>query len=226
MKPIYVFAILVILFLMILAAAAPAWRETFQVDKANLSDTGKNTYFILEPGYRITLGHDQDTLTITVLDETEVVDGVKTRIVEERETKSGKLAEISRNFFAIDKITRDVYYFGEDVDIYKNNQITGHEGAWRSGRNGARFGLMMPGKPAVGDQYYQEVAPKVAMDRAEIIAVMGEFKVPAGSFKNCLHTKESSALESGTEDKWYAPDIGLIQDAEFVLLNRGQASKP
>jgi hypothetical protein len=36
-------------------------------------------------------------------------------------------------------------------------------------------------------------------------------------FKNCLHTKESSALESGTEDKYYAPGVGLIKDAEFVL---------
>src|SRR5262245_48876199 len=26
------------------------WQESFPVDKANLTDTGKNTYFILEPG--------------------------------------------------------------------------------------------------------------------------------------------------------------------------------
>ena len=43
--------------------------------------------------------------------------------------------------------------------------------------------------------------------------------VPAGTYKNCLHTKESSALESGTEDKYYAPGVGLIRDAEFVLVN-------
>jgi hypothetical protein len=86
-----------------------------------------------------------------------------------------------------------------------------------AGVNGARFGLMMPGHPKVGDKYYQEIAPKVAMDRAEIISLAEDLKVPAGIFKNCLHTRESSALEIGSEGKWYAPDVGLIKDADFVL---------
>ncbi len=30
--------------------------------------------------------------------------------------------------------------------------------------------------------------------------------------------KDSSALESGSEDKWYAQGVGLIKDAEFVLV--------
>jgi hypothetical protein len=140
-----------------------------------------------------------------------------TRIVEERETEGGQLAEVSRNYFAIDKTTGDVYYFGEDVDEYKNGKVTGHEGAWLSGVNGARFGLMVPAKPKVGDRYYQEIAPKVAMDRAEVLGISEQVKVPAGVFANCLHTKESSGIESGSEDKWYAPDVGLIKDADFVL---------
>jgi hypothetical protein len=194
-----------------------AWRDSFTVDKANLVDAGRNTYFILEPGYRLTFENGKDTLTVTVLDETKMVDGVKTRVVEERETEGGKLAEVSRNYFAIDKITNDVYYFGEDVDEYKDGKVTGHEGAWLAGINGARFGLIMPANPRPGDRYYQEQAPKVAMDRAEIISVTETAKVPAGAFNKVLHTRESSALESGSEDKWYAPDIGLIQDADFVL---------
>jgi Concanavalin A-like lectin/glucanases superfamily len=52
-------------------------------------------------------------LTITVLNETKMVDGVETRVVEERETKGGKLKEVSRNYFAISKRTNDVFYFGE-----------------------------------------------------------------------------------------------------------------
>ncbi len=125
---------------------------------------------------------------------------------------------MSRNYFAIDNATGDVYYFGEDVDMYKNGKVTGHEGAWLSGVNGAKFGLIVPGAPKVGDRYYQESAPKVAMDRAEVVAANAEIKVPAGTFRNCLHTKESSALESGSEDKYYAPGVGLIKDAEFVLV--------
>jgi len=206
----------------VLVAARPAarqdFRSKFDVNKANLADRGQNTYFILEPGYRQHFQHGRDTLVITVLDETKVVDGVTTRVIEERETEGGQLAEVSRNYFAIDRTTGDVYYFGEDVDEYKKGKITGHEGAWLSGVNGARFGLMMPGTPKVGDRYYMEYAPKAAMDRAEILSVTAEMKVAAGAFKNCLHTKESSAIESGSEDKWYAPGVGLIKDADFELV--------
>jgi hypothetical protein len=201
------------------------WRESFPVDKANLADTGRNTYFVLEPGYRMSFEHGRDTLVVTVLDEIKIVDGVKTRVVEERETSGGQLAEVSRNYFAIDKTTRDLYYFGEDVDEYKNGRVTGHEGAWLAGLDGARFGLMLPGVPKAGDKYYQEQAPKVAMDRAEIISVTETVKVPAGTFSKVLHTRESSALESGSEDKWYAPDVGLIKDADFVLAKVEKSTK-
>ncbi len=215
------------LLILVLAVMSPAqapqkakqedWRQTFNVDKANLSDVGRNACFILEPGYRLTFMHGQDTLIVTVLAETRIVDNVRTRVVEERETSGGQLAEVSRNYFAIDKASGDVYYFGEEVDEYTKGKVTGHAGAWLSGLNGARFGLMIPGKPKPGDRYYQELAPKVAMDRAEIISVTESAKVPAGSFANVLHTRESSAIESGSEDKWYAPGVGLIKDAEFVL---------
>ena len=205
----------------LLAAAQPPprqdFRTSFTVDKANLTGRGQSTYFILEPGYRLHLGHGKDTLVITVLDETRVVDGVTTRVVEERETEGGQLAEVSRNFFAIDRSTGDVYYFGEEVDEYKNGKVSGHEGAWLSGVNGARFGLMMPAAPRVGDRYYQEHAPKVAMDRAEVLSVTAEVTVAAGSFTKCLHAKESSAIERGSEDKMYAPGVGLVKDADFEL---------
>jgi len=199
-------------------AGEGGWRDMFPVAKANLADAGKNPYFSLEPGDRLTFEDGKDTLTITVLDETKVVDGVKTRVVEERETKNGKLAEVSRNYFAIDKTTGDVYYFGEDVDTYEDGKVTGHGGGWLAGVNGARFGLIMPGEPKVGDKYYQEIAPKVAMDRAEVVSVTEEVKVPAGEFKNCLRTRESSALERGSEDKLYAAGVGLLKDEDFVLV--------
>lgn len=214
-------AILIAASTAILAAQATQkayFRATFSVDKAKLSHTGKGTYWILEPGYKLHLQAGKNTLVVSVLEETKLVDGVMTRVVEERETEGGQLAEVSRNYFAIDNATGDVYYFGEDVDEYKNGKVTGHEGAWLSGVNGAKFGLIIPGAPKAGDRYYQESAPKVAMDRAEVVSVTEEVKVPAGAFKNCLHTKETSALESGTEDKYYAPGVGIIKDADFALV--------
>ena len=201
---------------------ASDWQTTFKVDKANLISTGKNPFFILEPGHVLHFEGDDETLTITVLDETKIVDGVQTRVVEEREGKEGKLVEVSRNYFAIDKTTGDVYYFGEDVDIYKQGKVINHEGGWLSGIGGAKFGLMMPGHPKVGDKFYQEMAPKVAMDRCEIVAMEDEFKTPAGTFKDCLHLKDSSPLESGTSDKVYAPGIGIVKD-DVLLLTKSES---
>jgi len=193
------------------------WCDSFAPYKADLSDTGKNTYFFLWPGYRLFLQHEKETLVISVLNETKVIDGVKTRVVEEREMKDGKLNKVSRNYLAISRTTGDVYYFGEDVDIYENGKMSSHKGTWHAGVNGARFGLMMPGRPAVGDRYYQEVAPAVAMDRAEVISLTETLGTPSKMFERCLRTRESSGLRSGTEDKLYAPNVGLIKDGRLVL---------
>src|SRR6059036_1155002 len=90
-------------------------------------------------------------LIITVLNETKKVDGVETRVVEERETKVGQLVEVARNYFAISKRTNDVFYFGEDVDMYKDGRLVSHDGTWLSGVNGGKFGLMMPGRALLGE---------------------------------------------------------------------------
>lgn len=161
-------------------------------------------------------------LTITVLNETKVVDGVETRVVEEKETENGQLTEISHNYFAISRRTSDVFYFGEDVDIYKNGKVLDHKGAWLSGVAGARFGLMMPGTPLLGARYQQEVAPKVAMDRAEVVSLTEMAETPAGKFEKCLKTEETSSLEKGGGHKLYAPGIGIIHDGELKLVKYGR----
>jgi hypothetical protein len=188
------------------------------VNKAEFTDTGKNPYFFLWPGYKLRLQHGKDMLVVSVLEETKVVDGVKTRVVEERETKDGQLVEVSRNYFAISRVTGDVYYFGEDVDIYKNGKVSSHDGSWLAGVNGAQFGLMMPGRPGVGDRYHHEVAPGVAMDRAEVVSLSEDFTTPRAAYERCLRVRETSGLEKGSADKLYAPDVGLIKDGALVLV--------
>jgi hypothetical protein len=108
-----------------------------------------------------------------------------------------------------------VYYFGEDKG-----------GAWLSGEKGAKFGLLMPGLPLVGAKHYQEVAPKVAMDRAEIVSVSETLKTPAGEFKNCLKVEETTPLEPGKKEyKYYAPGIGLVQEGSLKLVKYGMAGE-
>ncbi len=200
------------------------WSNDFSAEKDALTSTGRNSFFILEPGYQLVLEHDKERLVITVLNETKVVDGVETRVVEERETNDGQVIEVSRNYFAISKRSGNVYYFGEDVDIYKNGKVASHDGAWLSGVDGARFGLMMPAMPLIGARYHQEVAPKVAMDRAEIASVTEAFQTPAGEFKNCVKTKETTPLEPDVGQKHYAPGIGLIQDGSLRLVRYGMGA--
>ena len=215
------FTRLLLLVLLARAGFAADFTDSFPVDKADLASVGTNRFFVLAPGYQLVLeGREKSkpvVLTITVLNETKLVDGVETRIVEEREAVNGQPVEISRNYFAISRRTSDVFYFGEDVDMYKDGKVSSHEGAWLSGVNGAHFGLAMPGTPLLGARYYQEVAPKVAMDRAEVVSLKDKLNTPAGQFEHCLKTKESSAVESGRELKLYAPGIGLINEAGMKL---------
>jgi hypothetical protein len=206
---------------------ADEWTSDFSADRDTLTSTGRNPYFILEPGYQLVLEDEDEKVVKTVLNETKVVDGVECRVVEERETKKGKLTEVSRNYFAISKRTNSVYYFGEDVDEHRDGKVVGHPGSWLAGKDGARFGLMMPGVPLLKGRYYHEVAPKVALDRAEIVALGVSVKTPAGEFKNCMKVEETTPLEPKTKDhKLYAPGVGLVQDGKLKLIKHGKVELP
>jgi len=202
-----------------------SWTETLAPTVEKYLSTGRNEYFILEPGYQLTLagkeGSKKVELVVTVLNETRLVDGVETRILEERESANGHLVEVSLNFFAVGEKTRNVYYFGEEVDIYKKGKVVAHEGAWLSGVKGAKYGILVPGQVKVGDRYYSEKAPKVAMDRQENISTDAALETPAGHFEHCFKVKETTPLESGTEYKLYAPGIGLVQDGSLKLVKHG-----
>ena len=204
--------------------AGSSWQEEFDIAGCNLMTTGRNQYFVLEPGHQVVLESSDTKLAITVLDETKTVDGVMTRVVEEREWEDGELFEVSRNYFAICDASKDIFYFGEDVDYYEDGKVIKHEGAWLAGSNGNRAGLIMSGSPTLGMKYYQEIAPGVALDRAEIVSLDETCETPAGTFANCLKVKEGTALNVfETEYKYYALDIGLIKDEDLVLTSYGAA---
>jgi hypothetical protein len=212
------------------AAMKDDYRRDFNVPKENFRSVGRNDYFVLEPGFQSVLTGTEDgnpaKLIVSVLDQTQTIDGVETRVVEERESQNGELVEVSRNFFAIDDATKDVYYFGEDVDTYKHGKVTGHEGSWQSGKEGAHYGLFMPAKAQVGERFYQEIAPKKAMDRCEITSVTEKVTVPAGTFEHCVKTRETTPLEPETrESKVYAPQAGLLIDGGLKLEKYGAAAK-
>ena len=195
-------------------------------DTCEFVATGKNTYFILEPGYQLTVEDKSGgKLVITVLNDTKKIGNVETRLVEENESKNGKTVEISRNFFAVCKQNGGVYYFGEETDIYKNGKATTGEDSWTAtGKNKA--GLAMPALPLLGARYYQEIALGVAMDRAEILSTSETLKTPLQTFTNCLKTLETTPIEPlEKEYKIYAPGIGLIKDEDMLLVKYGFVAK-
>lgn len=207
-------------------SAADGFQQDFHFADRTFSDTGENSFFILKPGYQTVLASASDTLTITVLSETRMIGEVTTRVVEEREAKDGELYEVSRNFYAIDTATGDVFYFGEEVDFYEQGVVSGHKGAWLAYDGENRPGMIMAASPTLGMRYYQEVAPGVAMDRAEVKNLTTSFETPAGTFADCLVTEETTPLESGREQKTYAPGIGLVQDQNLLLISYGYTTAP
>ncbi len=203
------------------------WQEAFDISSCTMATTGQNQYFILEPGFQLVLEGGRVVLNVTVLDETEEVDGVMTRVVEEREWMDGELIEVSRNFFAMCEETKDVFYFGEDVDIYKEGKVTSHSGAWRSGEGNAKFGLFLPGQVSLNLRFYNEIAPNVALDRVTVISMSEIVDTPAGVFTNCLKLEETTPLQPGVVDyKYYATGIGIVQDGSLKLVKIGEVDEP
>ena len=209
-------------------AHEPEFAAELDRDGCTFSSFGSNPYFPLWPGLSLLLeGEEEDdeeelvevSVLITVTTDVEVVDGVETRVVEERESEDGELVEVSRNFFAHCRETGAVWYFGEDVDDYEDGEIVGHEGGWRAGVDGATAGILMPGTPISGARFFTEMAPGVAEDNSEVIGILDEFEVPLGTFEDVLEVVDSSALDPEEADpKYYAPGVGLIQDEEIGLV--------
>ena len=209
------------------SAATPGadggFTRDFRLEDCDFQTTGDNPFFPLQPGLTTFLAGVDDgerlKLRIRVLHQTTVVGGVRTRIVEEREHVDGELVEISRNYFAHCRQNGSVFYFGEQVDIYEDGEIVSHEGAWRHGENGARAGVIMPGLALIGARYFQEIAPGVALDRAEILDVSATVGTPYRRFHRALLTRETTPLEpDDVTEKAYAPGIGLVVDAGARLV--------
>lgn len=200
------------------------YEETFRFDNCNLQPRGKNgTYTPLTPGYNMIFRGEEDgeeeMLWVSILQRTKKVDGVRCAVLREVEWVNGELVEVSWNYYAICRTHKDVFYFGEDVDIYEDGVVVRHDGAWLAGVDGNKPGLIMPGNPLPGSRYFQEIAPGIALDRAEHQSTDVTVEVPAGTFEQCLEVIETTPLEPGSEShKLYAPNVGLLVDGPLELV--------
>lgn len=218
-------------------AGERAFTDTFPLNSCRFTPWAGNDYFPLESGRQLYYTNakcvaqgecdELEELWITTEAGTRRITlgtgktrhVVTTRVVEERELADGELKEISRNYVAMCLPSRDVYYFGEEVDIYEKGEIVSHDGAWLAGRHGALPGIIMPDSGfLLGTRYYQERAANVALDRAEHVAAGLTLNLAAGTFKKCIKTIETTPLEPGSESiKYYCPGVGMVIDNDLEL---------
>lgn len=239
--------LLVVALLLALPAVAPAgengeeeFTTDFFIEDCSFSNRGGNRFFSLDPGDRLVLEGEEDgeelQVIITALQQTETIQlttergvpiTVRARVVEERESEDGELVEVSRNWFARCRETGDVFYFGEEVDLYEDGEIVGSEGAWRAGEDGAQPGVIMPGTYLLGARYFQEIAPGEALDRALHTEMDLDVEVPAGDFERCVQVIETTPLEPDDEsEKLYCPGVGLVFDDGVELVEHDPAPPP
>ncbi len=208
----------------LLAAAAaqadpmlPDWTlATFDASSSALT----NPYFPRPEGLlSIYEGLEDDTLihveSLTTFETYDIL-GVTTRVVRDTEYEDDLLVEVADDWFAQDT-DGNVWYFGEFVVNYNydddGNLIdTDNDGSWIADGVTNYPGIVMWNSPAIGDEYYQEYAPGVALDFARINALDDVVDIDFGLFMDVLHTSEGNLIDGPeyVENKLYAPGVGLV----------------
>jgi hypothetical protein len=176
-----------------------------------------NPYFPLKPGtvfrYRGSEGQDRLRDRVFVTHKTKMIEGVKARVVRDRVWINGEPEEKTSDWYAQEK-RGNVWYLGES----SFDRIHGHwkrsDGSWKTGRDGAKAGILMQAHPKVGETYRQEYYKGHAEDVAKVLSRNASRSVPYGSFDHVLKTKEWTPLEPNVVDhKFYARGIGDIAEA-------------
>ncbi len=221
------------------APGAPDGRAGAQepIDPANFSPVITNQLFPLSTlGAKSFVGGDTDPdtgetveerLESRVLPETIVVAGVTVLVLEEKAYVDGELVEVALDYFA-QHINGDVYYFGEHVDNYEDGVVANHNGQWLAGENGNQPGIIMAAQPQAGKTYQQELAPGIAEDKATVVSLDETVSTPAGSYTNCIKTRDFTPLEPDVEEfKFHCPGVGLVreesEDGFIELVSIGPA---
>ncbi|MET3142600.1 UNVERIFIED_ORG: hypothetical protein ABIB19_002019 [Arthrobacter sp. UYEF10] len=231
------------------AGAAPPAPElcgpgsAINFDRSDFQATPRidNKWFPLKPGMQYTTtgtvtsaeGTSTRTVVHTVTGLTKVIDGVKTRVLWDRDYSDGELAESELAFFAqTGKGT--VWLFGEYPEEYENGEFIGAPSTFISGIAKAQAGIAMQAKPRTGTpDYVQAYAPKVDfLDCGTVLKKDQHVCVPTGCYNDVLVIDEYNPLEppeAGHQRKFYSAGTGLVKvtavggtDQEFMDLVKVQ----
>jgi hypothetical protein len=139
------------------------------------------------------------------------IDGVVTRVVEDRLYLDNVLEERTSDFYAQDRCG-NVWYFGEDTaTLDARGRQVDTSGSFHAGVAGAQPGVFMQAHPTLHRQFRQEWAPGEAEDTFSVTKLATPVTIRYGSFTHALRTRETTALEPGVVDeKAYVRGIGPV----------------
>lgn len=188
------------------------------IDPAEFSTVIDNPYLPLIPGTTWIYEKDDDGeiehIEVTVTDDTIEIMGVDCVVVRDTVTVDGVLEEDTYDWFAQDS-DGNVWYFGELSFEYEDGELSGLDGSWEAGEDGAHAGIVMQAAPMVGQVYRQEYLLREAEDVGAVLSLNETVSPAYGTFMNCLQTEDYSPLEPGAlEHKYYAPGIGLVLEVK------------
>jgi len=201
-----------------------------RINPADFSPNVTNPLFPLVPGRGVVYTGTKDEKSalnlVLTTSRTKVIDGVTTRVVEDRLYLDNVLEERTSDYYAQDRCG-NVWYFGEDTaELDRNGHVVDTEGSFHAGVDGAQPGVFMQNQPKVGLHFRQEWYRGQAEDTFSVISLDTRVTVPAGSFRHALLTRETTALEPGIVDhKQYVKGIGEVEEVtvkgpreKFVLV--------
>ena len=191
--------------------ALPQGDDVVELDPADFVSEIDNPWWPMRPGstwvYREGSALD---VRVTVTDRRRVVDGIEAVVVHDVVTEDGEVIEDTFDWYAQDK-WGNVWYLGEDTKELEHGEVVSTEGSWEAGVDGAQAGIAVPADPSVGLAYRQEHYEGHAEDEAEVLSVDASVRVPFGSFRRALQTKDTTPLEPGlVEHKYYVRGVGPV----------------
>jgi hypothetical protein len=182
-----------------------------------------NKWFPLKPGMQFTTtgtvtsadGVQEHTVVHTVTGLTKVIDGVKTRVMWDRDYSDGELVESELAFFGQTR-KGTVWLFGEYPEEYEGGEFIGAPSTFISGIAEAQAGIAMKARPRTGTpDYVQAYAPKVDfLDCGNVIQQHQRVCVPTGCYDDVLVIDEYNPLEppeAGHQRKYYSAGTGLVK---------------
>lgn len=197
------------------AATPTGYHPTIQ--PANFTAAVTNPWFPLTPGstyiYRGVKDGKASRDVYTVSHQTAKINGVPCAVVDDKLYLAGHLEERTTDYYTQD-LQGNVWYFGEDTaELDDNGKVTSNEGSWRTGKDGAQPGIFMQANPTVNASFRQEYYAGHAEDQYAVISLASPVRVPYGSFKSALLTKEWTRLEPDVLDhKYYVKGVGEVAE--------------